>query len=112
MATAADARGWARHALHGIGDSLYTPFAGTDGDDIDWSAYRTLVRHCVGELAHPMLWLTSGVAEFWALTIAERKELLEVAVAEARAINPDVVIQSCTAATSAKDCLELTQHAQ
>ena len=26
--------------------------------------------------------------------------------------NPDVVVQACTAATSAKDCLELTQHAQ
>ena len=38
--------------------------------------------------------------------------MLEVAIEEARAINPDVVVQSCTAAMSAKDCLELTQHAQ
>ena len=40
MATAADARSWAPGALRGIGDSLYTPFCGTDGDDIDWDAYR------------------------------------------------------------------------
>ena len=112
MATATEAREWARASLRGIGDSLYTPFSGVDGDDIDWDAYRTLVRYCVGELKHPMLWCTSGVAEFWSLTMAERKQLLEVAIAEARAINPDVVIQSCTAAMSAKDCLELTQHAQ
>ena len=87
MATAKDARQWARHALHGIGDSLYTPFSGPDGDDIDWDAYRTLVRHCVGTLRHPMLWVTSGVAEFWSLTIAERKKLLEVAIEEARGID-------------------------
>ena len=112
MATASEAREWAHHALRGIGDSLYTPFRGKDGDDIDWDAYAALVRYCVGDLAHPMLWLTSGVGEFWSLTIAERKRLLEVAIDEARAINPDVIVQSCTAALSAKDCLELTQHAQ
>ena len=59
-----------------------------------------------------MLWCTSGVAEFWSLTLDERKRLLEVAIEEGRAANPDIVIQACTAATSAKDCLELTLHAQ
>ena len=59
-----------------------------------------------------MLWCTSGLSEFWALTIAERKRLLEVAIEEARGINPDVVIQACTSAITAKDCLELTLHAQ
>ena len=112
MATAGDARAWAHSALRGIGDSLYTPFSGVDGDEIDWDAYRALVRHCVGDLGHPMLGVTSGVAEFWSLTIAERKRLLEVAIEEARAINPNVVVQSCTAALSAKDCLDLTLHAQ
>lgn len=112
MATAFQARDWAREALRGIGDSLYTPFCGADGEDIDFDAYRTLVRYCVTDLGHPMLWCTSGVAEFWSLTIAERKRLLEVAIEEARAANPDVVIQACTAAMAAKDCLELTQHAE
>ena len=113
MVAARDAREWAAEGgLRGIGDSLYTPFSGRDGDDIDWDAYRTLVRHCVGTLGHPMLWVTSGVAEFWSLTVAERKTLLEVAIDEARGINPDVIVQSCTGAISAKDCLELTRHAQ
>src|SRR5690242_14805005 len=112
MATAKDARVWANAALRGIGNSLYTPFSGTDGDDIDWDAYRALVRYCVGELEHPMLWCTSGIAEFWSLTIDERKRLLEVAIDEGRRANPDVVVQACTAATAAKDCLELTRHAQ
>src|ERR1700689_5139585 len=112
MANAKDARQWARHAFPGIGGSLYTPFSGRDGDDIDWDAYRTLVRHCVGTLGHPMLWVTIGLSEFWSLTISERKQLLEVAIEEARGIDPDVIVQSCTAAMSAKDCLALTQHAQ
>ncbi|MEZ0341266.1 hypothetical protein ACAG25_14900, partial [Mycobacterium sp. pV006] len=89
MATAAEARTWARESLRGIGNSLYTPFCGPDGDDIDWAAYRALVRYCVGDLGHPMLWCTSGIAEFWALTLDERKRLLEVAIEEGRAINPE-----------------------
>lgn len=112
MPTAGEAREWAHTALRGIGDSLYTPFCGVDGDDIDWAAYRALVRYCVSDLGHPLLWVTSGVAEFWSLTIDERKRLLEAAIDEAREANPDVIVQACTAAMSAKDCLDLTQHAQ
>lgn len=113
MPSAHDAREWtAQGGLHGIGDSLYTPFSGPDGDDIDYDAYRALVRYCVGDLGHAMLWLTSGIAEWWSLTLDERKKLVEVAIDEARSVAPDAVIQACTSATSAKDCLELTQHAQ
>jgi 4-hydroxy-tetrahydrodipicolinate synthase len=110
---ARDAKDWAAHGgLRGIGDSLYTPFSGTDGDDIDWDAYRALVRYCVGDLRHEMLWLTSGIAEWWSLTMPERTQLVEIAIEEARAIAPDTVIQACTSANTAKDCVELTQHAE
>ena len=113
MPSAREARDWARSGgLHGIGDSLYTPFSGPDGDEIDYDAYRALVRYCVGDLQHPMLWLTSGIAEWWSLTTDERKKLTEIAIAEARAIDPAVVVQACTAANSAKDAVELTLHAQ
>src|ERR1700748_905322 len=107
MATAREARAWARSALRGIGDSLYTPFSGTDGDDIDWDAYRTLVPACVRDFGLTMLWCTSGIAEFWSLTIDERKRLLEVAIEEARSLNPHVVIQACTADRAAKGWLYL-----
>ena len=81
MPTARDAKEWAGSGgLHGIGDSLYTPFSGTDGDDIDDDAYRALVRYCIGDLGHAMLWLTSGIAEWWSLTMDERERLLEIAV--------------------------------
>jgi 4-hydroxy-tetrahydrodipicolinate synthase len=113
LARAREAKDWAgQGGLHGIGNSLYTPFSGTDGDDIDWDAYRALVRYCVGDLKHAMLWLTSGIAEWWSLTHAEREKLLVVAVEEARRLAPDTVIQACTSAASAKECLELTQHAE
>jgi hypothetical protein len=85
MPSARDAREWAANGgLHGIGDSLYTPFSGRDGDGIDFDAYRALVRYCVGDLGHAMLWLTSGLAEWWSLTLPERKQLVEVAIEEAR----------------------------
>jgi len=113
MPSAREAREWAAAGgLHGIGDSLYTPFCGIDGEDIDWDAYATLVRYCVSDLHHDMLWLTSGVGEWWSLTRAERMRLVEVAIAEARAVAPDTVIQACTGAASAQECVELTLHAQ
>jgi 4-hydroxy-tetrahydrodipicolinate synthase len=113
LASARDAKEWAANGgLHGIGNSLYTPFSGTDGDDIDYDAYRALVRYCVGDLGHSMLWLTSGIAEWWSLSNDERTKLVEYAIEEARAIAPDTVIQACTSATSAKECVELTQHAE
>jgi 4-hydroxy-tetrahydrodipicolinate synthase len=113
MPAARDAREWAANGgLHGIGDSLYTPFSGRDGDAIDFDAYRALVRYCVDDLGHAMLWLTSGLAEWWSLTLPERKQLVEVAIEEARRVAPDTVIQACTSAITAKDSVELTQHAQ
>ncbi|MCX4091481.1 dihydrodipicolinate synthase family protein [Nocardia sp. alder85J] len=113
MPSAREARDWAAAGgLHGIGDSLYTPFSGRDGDDIDLDAYRALVRYCVGDLGHEMLWLTSGLAEWWALTTDERKLLVEVAVDEARQVAPSTVIQACTSSMSAKEAVELTLHAQ
>jgi 4-hydroxy-tetrahydrodipicolinate synthase len=113
MPRAKEAREWAADGgLHGIGNSLYTPFSGPDGDAIDLGAYRTLVRYCTRDLGHPMLWLTSGIGEWWALTLAERKLLVEAARDETRQVAPDTVIQVCTSSATAKDCLELTLHAQ
>jgi 4-hydroxy-tetrahydrodipicolinate synthase len=113
MPSAREAREWAADGgLHGLGDSLYTPFSGRDGDDIDYDAYRALVRYCVGDLGHQMLWLTSGIGEWWSLTLDERKKLVELAIDEARRVAPRTVIQACTSSATPKDALELTLHAQ
>jgi 4-hydroxy-tetrahydrodipicolinate synthase len=112
MARAHEAREWAQSHLRGIADSLITPFSGQDGDELDLDAYRKVIRYCLGDLEHDGLWLTSGLAEWWSLTMQERKVLLEVAVEEARRVKPEAFLQACTLAPSAKDTLELTRHAQ
>jgi hypothetical protein len=44
LVSAKNARDGARAGLRGIGNSSYTPVAaGSDGDDIDWDAYRALM---------------------------------------------------------------------
>jgi len=50
MASARDARDWASSNLRGLSDSLYTPFCGLDGDDIDYDAYPALIRYCLSDL--------------------------------------------------------------
>jgi 4-hydroxy-tetrahydrodipicolinate synthase len=112
MARAREAREWAQTHLRGIGDSLITPFKGPDGDEVDDEALRALVRYCLVDLDHDGLWLVSGLAEWWALTIDERKKVAEVAVEEARRVKPSAFLQVCTVGLSAKDTVELTQHAQ
>lgn len=112
MARAHEAREWAHQHLRGIADSLITPFAGEHGDDIDFDAYRAIVRYCLGDLDHDGLWLTSGLAEWWALTLDERMQLAEVAVEEARRVKPSAFLQVCTVALNAKDTVALTHHAQ
>ena len=102
MVGSRDAKEWARAELDRplIGDSLYTPFRGRDGEELDLDAYRALVRHCVEALDRRLLFVTSGNGEFWSLTVAERKRLLEATVETARTIAPDTIIQSCTSSTT------------
>jgi 4-hydroxy-tetrahydrodipicolinate synthase len=112
MARASEAREWAQASLRGIADSMITPFNGECGDEIDYDAYRAVVRYALGDLDHAGLWITSGLAEWWALTMDERKQLVEVTVDEARRVKPSAFIQACTVAMSAKETVELTRHAQ
>ena len=71
--TGKEAKDWAAEHLRGNCSSLYTPFCGLDGDDIDYDALRTLVRHCLVDLDQDGIWLTGGIAEFWSLTTEELK---------------------------------------
>jgi 4-hydroxy-tetrahydrodipicolinate synthase len=111
MATAAQAREWAPGALRGIIDSLYTPFSGPGGESIDDDALRALVSHCVGALDHDGIWVGGLVGEYWALSTAEREHILEVALTEARAIKPNVLVEACPASTNVLETVELARHA-
>jgi 4-hydroxy-tetrahydrodipicolinate synthase len=112
MVTAAEAKEWAREGLRGNCSSLYTPFAGKDGDEIDHEALRALVRHCLVDLDQDGIWLTGGIAEFWSLTTDELKEVMTVAIEEARRVKPGALIQVMSSTDTAKQCVELTLHAQ
>src|SRR4030088_3499357 len=110
--TVKEAKDWAAEHLWGNCSSLYTPFCGLDGDDIDYDAVRALVRHCLLDLDQDGIWLTGGIAEFWSLTTEELKEVVGVAVEEARAVKPGALVQVMSSTDTAKQCVELTVHAQ
>ena len=107
-----EAKDWASEHLHGNCSSLYTPFSGSAGDEIDYTALRTLVRHCLVDLEQDGIWLTGGIAEFWSLTTEELKEVVRVAVEEARRVKPGALVQVLSSTDTAKQCVELTLHAQ
>jgi 4-hydroxy-tetrahydrodipicolinate synthase len=112
MVTGAEAKAWAREHLRGNCSSLYTPFSGRDGDEIDYEALRALVRHCLVGLDQDGLWLNGGIAEFWSLTTDELKEVMRVAIEEARTVKPQALIQVMSSTDTAKQCVELTLYAQ
>lgn len=111
MAHASEARDWAPGGLRGMIDSLYTPFNGPGGEHVDDDGLRQLVTHCLGALDHDGIWVGGLCGEAWALTTVERKQLLEVAIAEARSIKPNALIEACPASTNVLEMVELTQHA-
>src|ERR1700675_1523194 len=111
MPRAAEARAWAPEALRGMIDSLYTPFNGPGGEEIDEHALRALVSHCGGALDHDGIWVGGLVGECWALSTQERKRVLEVSVEEIRAIKPGALIEACPASTNVLETVELARHA-
>jgi 4-hydroxy-tetrahydrodipicolinate synthase len=110
--TAKEAKDWAAEHLWGNCSSLYTPFCGLDGDEIDYPALRALVRHCLVELDQDGIWLTGGIAEFWSLTTDELKEVVRVAIEEARRVKPGALVQVMSSTDTAKQAVELTLNAQ
>ena len=110
--TGKEAKDWASEHLWGNCSSLYTPFCGLDGDDIDYGALRALVRHCLVELDQDGIWLTGGIAEFWSLTTDELKEVVRVAIEEARRVKPGALVQVMSSTDTAKQAVELTLNAQ
>ena len=111
MVRAAEARDWAPGALRGMIDSLYTPFSGPGGEEIDETALRGLVDHCIGALDHDGIWVGGLVGEYWALSTQERKRVVEIGVEQARAIKPDAIVEACPASTNVIETVELANHA-
>ena len=111
MSNATEARAWAPGALRGIIDSLYTPFSGPGGETIDEAAFRALIDHCLGSLGHDGIWVGGLVGEAWAMSLSERKQILEIAVDEVRSVKPGALIEACPVSTNVLETVELARHA-
>lgn len=92
--------------LHGILTALITPFA-ADGS-LDEAALRKLVERSIKGGVNGVV-TCGSTGEFSAMTNVERKRVVEVVV-EAAAGRVPVVAQ--TGATTAREAIELTQHAE
>ncbi|KWR70029.1 dihydrodipicolinate synthase family protein [Arthrobacter sp. W1] len=92
--------------LHGILTALVAPFT-ADGS-LDETALRSLVERSIAGGVNGVV-ANGSTGEFSAMTHDERKRVVEVVV-EAAAGRVPVVAQ--TGATTAREAVELTQHAQ
>ena len=114
MPSARDAKEWAAAGgLHGIGDSLYTPVqryatvtTSTTTPTASWCATASAISAtpCSGSPAGS----PSGGRSPWTSASSSSRSRSR----RRAAIAPATVIQACTSAAAAKDCVELTQHAQ
>lgn len=102
-----EAKEYARETLRGIWTSL--PYHFTEDDALDEAAIRRNVDFIIEEQEVDGHYWAGNVAEFWALTLEERKRA-QVAMFEGTAGR--VPVMAGTHHQSAKGALELTRHAQ
>src|SRR5687768_1967119 len=99
-----DAKAYARQHLRGIWAATLTPF--DSAGNIDENAWRRNVRHWTRELGIAGLFVNGKQGEFYAMSVAERKKVAEIAIEE----NAGVMV-SCSD-QSLDTVIELAKHAQ
>jgi 4-hydroxy-tetrahydrodipicolinate synthase len=77
-----DAKAYAREHMRGIWAAALNPF--TDDLAIDEAGFRRNLRHWTGELGIDGVFVGGKQGEFYAMSIAERKRLFDIAIDEAR----------------------------
>lgn len=102
----ADAKRAARESFSGLWAAITTPF--TDASDIDEAALAGDVERLTGQLGIDGIFCTGVMGEFWALSMAERRQAVELIVAACRGRCP---VLAHTGHHSARDTIELTRHA-
>ena len=76
-----EAKDWARENMRGVWAAALTPF--TPGSlAIDEAGLRRNFRHWMDDLAIDGFFVAGKQGEFWALSLAERKRLMQIAVEE------------------------------
>ena len=103
-----DAKRLAHEHLRGVWAATLTPF--NDDGSIDEAGWRRNLRHWYGELGIAGLFVNGKQGEFYAMTLAERKRVAEIAAEEARAQGGGLMV-SCSD-QSLDTVIELARHAQ
>ncbi|MDR0343405.1 MAG: dihydrodipicolinate synthase family protein [Nocardiopsaceae bacterium] len=102
----AEAKQAARERVTGLWAATTTPF-GPDGA-VDEAALRADIDRLTGELHVDGIFCGGVMSEFWALSVAERRRLTEVVVAQAGRRCP---VLAHTGHHSAAETIGLTRHA-
>ena len=110
-----EAKEYAREHLVGVWAANLTPF--DDALRIDEKAYRENLDHWIKDLQLGGLFIAGKQAEFFSMSIPERKRLMEMSVEAAQAAGDRGGIGRCGIITSCSDTnldvvLDLAQHSQ
>lgn len=103
-----DAKHFAREHLRGVWAATLTPF-NSDGS-LDEAGWRHNLRHWYSELGIAGLFVNGKQGEFYAMTVAERKRVAQIAAEQARAAGRGLML-SCSD-QNLDTVIELARHAQ
>ncbi|MDP6829911.1 MAG: dihydrodipicolinate synthase family protein [Alphaproteobacteria bacterium] len=102
-----EAKDYARENMRGIWAAALTPFS--DDLRINEAGFRANIRHWVDDLGIEGLFIAGKQGEFFSMSVAERKQAFEIAVAATEAAG--ATIMSCSD-QNMDVVLELARHAQ
>lgn len=105
--TRAEAKQAARERFTGLWAAITTPFDAAG--DVDYAALRADLDRLTSGLRVDGIFCCGVMSEFWALTGAERRRMVELVVAQAKGKCPVI---AHTGHHSARETIELTRHAQ
>jgi len=102
-----EAKEAARAQFRGLWAAITSPF--TPDGALDEAGLRRNLRYLIDVLHIDGIFCTGNMAEFWALTTAERRRSVEIVVEEARG---RCLVMAQTGHHAAHETVELTRHAQ
>lgn len=102
-----EAKEYARKNITGLWGASFTPF--TPDYKIDEDAWRFNIRHYIDNLHLQGLFVCGTMAEYWYLTVSERKRLLKLAIEEAKG---DMFIMPYTWDPVVENELEMIRYAE
>jgi len=102
-----EAKEFARQNMNGLWVAITNPFL--NGGDIDERGLIRNISYLSEGLKIEGIFCNGIMGEFWALTVSERKAILEIIVGESRG---RMLVSVVTTHHSLRETIELTRHAQ